>query len=59
MKIKITADSTCDLSPELVEKYNVGIMPLHVSLGKDDYHPTVFHLRFLRKKQNFAQIGMS
>ncbi len=37
MKIKITADSTCDLSPELVEKYNVGIMPLHVSLGKDDY----------------------
>lgn len=33
MKIKITADSTCDLSPELVEKYNVGIMPLHVILG--------------------------
>ena len=37
MKIKITADSTCDLSPELVEKYNVGIMPLHVSLGEEDY----------------------
>ena len=33
MKIKITADSTCDLSPELVEKYNVGIMPLYVTLG--------------------------
>lgn len=33
MKIKITADSTCDLSPELIKKYNVGIMPLHVVLG--------------------------
>lgn len=33
MKIKITADSTCDLSKELVERYGVGIMPLHVILG--------------------------
>ena len=36
MKIKICADSTCDLSPELIAKYNVGIMPLHVALGTDD-----------------------
>lgn len=36
MKIKICADSTCDLSPELVEKYDIGIMPLHVALGGDD-----------------------
>ncbi len=34
MKIKITADSTSDLSAELIEKYNVGIMPLFVSLGE-------------------------
>lgn len=34
MKIKITADSTCDLSSELVKKYNVGIIPLHVILGE-------------------------
>lgn len=33
MKIKITADSTCDLSPELIKKFDVGIMPLFVSLG--------------------------
>ena len=33
MKIRITADSTCDLSPELVEKHNIGIMPLAVVLG--------------------------
>lgn len=36
MKIKICADSTCDLSNELIAKYDVGIMPLHVALGSDD-----------------------
>ena len=30
MKIKISADSTCDLSQELIEKYNIGITPLYV-----------------------------
>lgn len=30
MKIKITADSTCDLSPELIEKYGITITPLSV-----------------------------
>jgi len=30
MKIKITSDSTCDLSRELVEKYDIGIIPLVV-----------------------------
>lgn len=28
MNIKIMSDSTCDLSPELVQKYNIGIVPL-------------------------------
>lgn len=37
MKIKITGDSTCDLSKELIEKYDVAIMPLHVLLGETDY----------------------
>lgn len=37
MKIKITSDSTCDLSQELVEKYNIGISPLHVALGDNDF----------------------
>lgn len=35
MKIKITADSTADLSKELCEKYNIGIVPLGVCLGED------------------------
>ena len=30
MKVKITADSTCDLSPELVEQYHIQIVPLAI-----------------------------
>lgn len=30
MKIKISADSTCDLSQELIEKYNIDILPLYI-----------------------------
>ncbi|MCM1534069.1 MAG: DegV family protein [Corallococcus sp.] len=36
MKIKICADSTCDLSQELLSKYDVSVMPLHVALGDKD-----------------------
>ena len=32
-KTKITCDSTCDLSPELYEKYQVAVIPLCVALG--------------------------
>lgn len=35
--IKIVADSTCDLSKELVEKYNIQISPLHILLGEKEY----------------------
>ncbi|MBR3920461.1 MAG: DegV family protein [Oscillospiraceae bacterium] len=30
MNIKITADSTCDLSREMIEKYNIDIIPLYI-----------------------------
>lgn len=30
LKIKITADSTCDLSKEIIEKYDIDILPLYV-----------------------------
>ena len=36
-KIKITCDSTCDLTAELYEKYGIDVMPLGVSLG-DSFH---------------------
>lgn len=34
MKIKISADSTCDLSTELIEQYDISILPLHVQVGE-------------------------
>lgn len=37
MKIKITSDSTCDLSKELIEKYDITIMPLSVILGTKNF----------------------
>ena len=40
-KIKITCDSTCDLTAELYEKYNVEVLPLGVSLGDEFYHDGV------------------
>ncbi len=35
--VKIISDSTCDLSPELVERYNIDILPLNVLLGNKEY----------------------
>ena len=32
MRIKITADSTCDLSPELVQENNIEIFPLFINM---------------------------
>lgn len=33
MKVKIISDSTCDLSKELIEKYNISIVPLYVVMN--------------------------
>ena len=30
MRIKITADSTCDLPPEIIERHDIGITPLYI-----------------------------
>ncbi len=34
---KIIADSTCDLSKDLIEKYDIDILPLHILLGEEEY----------------------
>ena len=40
-KIKITSDSTCDLPQSLVEENGIGICPITILLGLDEYHDTV------------------
>lgn len=39
--VKIISDSTCDLSKELIERYNISILPLHILLGEDEYEDGV------------------
>ena len=41
MKIRMTADSTCDLGPELLRKYQIGITPLSVIIDGEVYHDGV------------------
>lgn len=40
-RVKITADSTCDLSAELVAEYGIGIVPLYVNLDGQMYRDGV------------------
>ena len=35
--IKIISDSTCDLTKDLLAKYEVAIIPLHIHLGEAEY----------------------
>ena len=35
--VKIISDSTCDLSAELVARYDIDVMPLHIVLGEEDF----------------------
>ena len=37
MKVRISADSTCDLSPELVERFGITIIPLTVTCDGKSY----------------------
>lgn len=39
--ISILTDSCCDLSQELIDRYNVKVIPLHVSLGEKSYRDGV------------------
>lgn len=36
-KIRIMADSTCDLSPELIEEYGIAILPLNIVMDDTSY----------------------
>ena len=35
--VKIISDSTCDLSPELIARDDIDILPLHIVLGEEDF----------------------
>lgn len=39
--IRVCSDSTCDLSDEIVQKYGINIIPLHIVLGDKEYRDRV------------------
>ena len=41
MNIKIISDSTCDLSPDLIAKYNIDIVPLFVMKNDEEFEDGV------------------
>ena len=41
MKIRMTADSTCDLTPDWIRKYKIGVAPLSVIIDGQVFHDGV------------------
>lgn len=39
--IRIISDSTCDLSKELIEQYDINVVPLHIVLGEEEFQDGV------------------
>ena len=35
--VKIISDSTSDLTKELIDKFDISVIPLHILLGNDEY----------------------
>lgn len=56
-KIILTADSTCDLTPELKNKYQVSYIPLHIVLGEKSYEDGV-NIMPQEIYQNFEATGV-
>jgi DegV family protein with EDD domain len=50
--VKVLADSTSDLSPELIQKYDIGIIPLYVNFGTQTFRDNVD----ITPKQLYARV---
>jgi DegV family protein with EDD domain len=37
MAVKVITDSTADLSPEIIKRFNIGVVPIYVRFGNDVY----------------------
>ena len=44
MSIKVIADSTCDLPAELLERYDIAILPLSINKDGQFYKDGILHL---------------
>ncbi len=57
MSIRIVTDSTCDLPPEVIEKYQIKVVPLYINIGKNEYLDGIDITRaeFYRKLPLFSE----
>ena len=61
MRYQITSDSTCDLSPEQLEQYNIRLLPLYVSMdGKTlrdgvDVNVATFSVRNIKRDETMIR----
>jgi len=39
--VSVFSDSTCDLSDELLARYDIGLIPLHINLGEKEYRDRI------------------
>lgn len=37
MAVRIVTDSTCDLPPEIISRYNIWVVPLYINVGKQGF----------------------
>ena len=42
--VKIISDSTCDLSEDLINKYDISILPLHIILVEQEFELSLIHI---------------
>ncbi|EOC99463.1 DegV family protein [Caldisalinibacter kiritimatiensis] len=58
MKIKIVADSSCDLNEKLSEKLNIDLVPLNIRIGDENYiDDENLDLRTLLNKMNNSRLA--
>lgn len=54
--VRVSADSTCDLSPDLLQRFNVAITPLSITVGDQvfemvlTYTPTMSFVLWMQEK---------
>jgi DegV family protein with EDD domain len=55
MEIRIVTDSTCDLPKDIIEKYNIMVIPLYINQGENSYRDSVDMTReeFYRRLPTF------
>lgn len=57
MSIKIITDNSCDLSLDIIKKYNIGIVPVNVSIDNQNYKDTDINKSdFYKKIRNSKEL---